>query len=139
MTDASRYAPEKIPYGIKRYSDETSRLYSVLEDGLNAGAGEWLVGDKYSIVDINGESNGSEWKAKERGLTPVFGWVNAHSWAGIDIEPFPKLKAWLERIRARPGAYAGLGVPTRTKPLTKEEEEKVAKEASEWILSGNKK
>lgn len=53
---SSRYAPEKIPYGIKRYQDETHRLYSVLEDGLNAGKGEWLVGDKYSIADINGES-----------------------------------------------------------------------------------
>lgn len=51
----SRYAPEKIPYGIKRYQDETARLYSVLEDGLNAGKGEWLVGDRYSIADINGE------------------------------------------------------------------------------------
>jgi glutathione S-transferase len=52
----SRYAPEKIPYGIKRYQEETARLYSVLEDGLNAGKGEWLVGDKYSIADINGGS-----------------------------------------------------------------------------------
>jgi len=50
-----RYAPEKIQYGIKRYQDETHRLYSVLEDGLNAGKGEWLVGDKYSVADINGE------------------------------------------------------------------------------------
>lgn len=56
LTPISRYAPEKIPYGIKRYQDETKRLYSVLEDGLNAGKGEWLVGDKYSIADINGES-----------------------------------------------------------------------------------
>lgn len=52
----SRYAPEKIPYGIKRYQDETKRLYSVLEDILKEGKGEWLVGDKYSIADINGES-----------------------------------------------------------------------------------
>ena len=49
----SRYAPEKIPYGIKRYQDETRRLYSVLEDGLKAGKGEWLVGDMYSIADIS--------------------------------------------------------------------------------------
>lgn len=49
-----RYAPEKIPYGINRYQEETQRLYTVLEDGLNAGTGEWLVGDKYSAADING-------------------------------------------------------------------------------------
>lgn len=47
---------DKIDYAIKRYVDETKRLYSVLEDGLNAGTGEWLVGDKYSIVDMSGRS-----------------------------------------------------------------------------------
>ena len=50
-----RYAPEKIQYGIKRYTDETKRLYSVLEGQLNQGQGEWLVGDKFSIVDMNGK------------------------------------------------------------------------------------
>lgn len=52
----SRYAPEKIPYGIKRYQEETRRLFEVVEDGLKAGKGEYLVGDKYSIVDISSES-----------------------------------------------------------------------------------
>ena len=50
-----RYAKETIPYGIKRYQDETARLYGVLETQLNEGKGEWLVGDKVSIVDFNGE------------------------------------------------------------------------------------
>lgn len=49
-------APEKNPYAIDRYTEETKRLYSVLEDGVNMGKGEWLVGDKYSIVDMSGES-----------------------------------------------------------------------------------
>jgi glutathione S-transferase len=52
----SRYAPEKIPYGIKRYQEETRRLFDVVEDGLKGGKGEYLVGDKYSIVDISSES-----------------------------------------------------------------------------------
>jgi hypothetical protein len=58
-----RYAPEKIPYGIKRYIDETKRLYSVLEDRLSGrweggNKRDYLVGDgkgKYTIADINGE------------------------------------------------------------------------------------
>jgi len=55
IASASRNkAPEKLPYAIKRYSDKVDRLYSVLEDGLSAGKGKWLVGDKYSAVDING-------------------------------------------------------------------------------------
>jgi hypothetical protein len=66
-----RYAPEKIPYGIKRYLDETKRLYSVLEDRLagkrenpatteggktQGGERDYVVGQgkgKYSFVDIN--------------------------------------------------------------------------------------
>lgn len=69
----------------------------------------------------------------------VFGWVRSHAWAGIDITPFPKLAAWLDRIESRPGAYAGLGVPTRGKKLTKEEEEEKAKEAQAWIMADQKK
>jgi len=64
----------------------------------------------------------------------VFGWVNAHSWAGIDITPTPKLAAWVERIKARQGVYNGLGVPERRKPLNKEDEEKQAEEARKWIF-----
>jgi len=67
-------------------------------------------------------------------LTPVFGWVNSHAWAGIDITPTPKLAAWVERIKARPGVHNGLGVPERRKPPTKEEEEKIAEEAKKWIF-----
>jgi len=52
----SRYAPEKIPYGVKRYTDETKRLYSVLEDNFNTTGSEWIVGNKYSIVDMSSKS-----------------------------------------------------------------------------------
>ena len=52
-----RSAPEKTPLGIKRYQNETTRLYGVLETKLGQGKGEWLVGDKYSIVDMNGQSS----------------------------------------------------------------------------------
>lgn len=29
----TRYATEKVPYAIKRYTEETQRLYDVLEKG----------------------------------------------------------------------------------------------------------
>ncbi|WWC71822.1 uncharacterized protein I206_105781 [Kwoniella pini CBS 10737] len=108
-----RYAPEKIEYGINRYQEETSRLYSVLEDQLKKPESKgWLVGGKYTVADIN-----------------VFPWVRSYAWAGIDITPFPNVKKWLDTIEARPAVYAGLGVPTRTKKLTKEEEDQKAAEA----------
>lgn len=46
-----RYAPEKIPYGIDRYINETKRLYGVLDQRLQGR--DFLVGDgkgKYSIA-----------------------------------------------------------------------------------------
>lgn len=46
-----RYAPEKIPYGIDRYINETKRLYGVLDRRLQGR--DFLVGDgkgKYSVA-----------------------------------------------------------------------------------------
>ncbi|OWZ63746.1 hypothetical protein AYX15_04322 [Cryptococcus neoformans] len=119
-----RYAPEKIPYGIKRYQDETARLYSVLESQLAKPDSQgYLVGRKFSVADIN-----------------VFPWVRSYSWAGVDITPFPNVAKWLERIEARPATYRGLGVPERGKgKRSKEEEEEDAREASKWIMDGQKK
>jgi len=119
-----RYAPEKIPYAINRYIQETKRLYSVLETRLQGR--EYLAGPgkgKFSLADING-----------------FPWVRGHGWAGVENveEEFPNVAAWLKRIEERPGVYAGLGVPVRRQKLTKEEEEKAAAEARKWILAGNK-
>jgi len=89
-----RYAPEKIPYGIKRYQDETNRLYSVIEKRLEGR--EWLVGSHFSIADIK-----------------TFPWVRTGPWSGIDHSPYPNIQAWIKRISARPKTHVGLGVPTR--------------------------
>lgn len=43
------YAPEKIPYAINRYVNETGRLYAVMDKRLTDR--EFLAGD-YSIADI---------------------------------------------------------------------------------------
>ncbi len=44
------YAPEKIPYAIKRYRDETHRLYGGAEPP--PGRGGEFVADAYSIADM---------------------------------------------------------------------------------------
>lgn len=53
------------------------------------------------------------------------------------MSAYPLVNKWLERIEARPGTYAGLGIPSRapTKKLSKEEEEAKAEEAKKWIHS----
>lgn len=91
-----RYAPEKIQYGIVRYQNETKRLYSVLETRLQDR--DYLAGHgrgKYSIADIS-----------------TFAWVRWAPWAGIELEKFPQLQKWADRIEARPAAQKGLLVPS---------------------------
>jgi GST-like protein len=44
------YAPEKIPYAINRYVNETNRLYGVIDHRL--ADRPFLVGDAYTITDM---------------------------------------------------------------------------------------
>lgn len=48
----TRYAPEKIEYGINRYQNETRRLYGVLNTHLEKSTSGYLVGDRCTIADI---------------------------------------------------------------------------------------
>lgn len=89
-----RYFPEKIPAAIKRYQNETRRLYGVLNQRL--ADREFLVQD-YSIADI------ANWS-----------WARIHNWAGVSIEEFPHLQRWINQIEARPGTVRGVAVPQVT-------------------------
>lgn len=92
-----RMAPETIPYAIKRYQDETKRLYSVLEKRLEGR--DWLVGSHYSLADIK-----------------TFPWIRYAKGVEIDLNDYPNLQKWVERIMARPKTYKGMGVPERRNP-----------------------
>jgi GST-like protein len=84
------YAPEKLPYAIKRYQDETHRLYGVLEKQL-AGR-EYIAGD-YSIADM-----------------ASLGWALGWERQGMKAEEFPNVMAWIERLKARPAVARGLAL-----------------------------
>ncbi|OJI86503.1 hypothetical protein ASPTUDRAFT_187884 [Aspergillus tubingensis CBS 134.48] len=120
-----RYAPERIEYGVNRYINETRRLYSVLDAHLAKSKSGYLVGDHVSIADI------SHW-----------GWIAAAGWAGVDIEEFPNLKAWEERMAAREGVEKGRHVPSphTIKEVLKDKAkaEKIAQESKGWIQQGMK-
>ena len=118
-----RYAPEKIEYGIQRYQNETRRLYSVLEKHLATTKSEYLVGNKCTIAEI------AHW-----------GWVEAGPWAGVELDQFPNLKAWDDRMLARPAVEKGRHVPDphRMREMMKDKEavERHAKESAKWIQQG---
>lgn len=84
------YAPEQVPYAIDRYTNEVNRLYGVMNKRL--ADRDYLAGD-YSIADI-----------------ACIGWAKLWDKQGQDITEFPHLKAWLERMLAKPAVARGLAV-----------------------------
>ncbi|KAF2125834.1 glutathione S-transferase [Dothidotthia symphoricarpi CBS 119687] len=121
----TRYAPEHIEYGVNRYQNETRRLYSVLEKHLASDSRPYLTGQKCTIADI-----------------AHYGWVAAAGWAGVEIDDYPALKAWEERMTERPGVEKGRHVPDphTIKELLKDKAkmELKAAEAREWVQAGMK-
>ena len=97
-------APEKIPYAIERYTNESRRLFNVLDKRLSEVP--FLAGE-YSIADI-----------------ATYPWTVAALKAQpeqLDIRP--NLKRWIDAIAARPAVKKGMAVMADQpqKPLTEEE------------------
>lgn len=94
------YAPEKIEYAINRYTNETKRLYGVMNKRLESN--RFLAGKQYSIADM-----------------AVFPWLRNWQNQGIDWADYPHLKAWFDGIAARPAVQRGVQVLTDLrKPIT---------------------
>lgn len=106
----SRYAPERIPYAIERYVNETRRLYGVLDRRLDGRA--FVAGADYSIADM-----------------ACYPWIVPHADQGMDLADFPHLRGWFGRIRARPAtqrAYALADtIKGRADPRTDEEARRI--------------
>ena len=84
------YAPEKVPYGIARYTNEVNRLYGVMNKRL--ADHEYLAGP-YSIADM-----------------ACVGWVKGWERQGQILDDFPHLKRWFETVMARPAVVRGMAV-----------------------------
>lgn len=79
----SLYAPEKVPYAIKRYQEETKRLYGVLNTQLEKN--RYLAGEHYSIADI-----------------ATYPWAVSHKAQHIDLADYPAVLLWFNNIAKRP-------------------------------------
>ncbi len=100
------YAPEKIPYAIDRYVNETGRLYAVLDKRLK---GRNFIVDDYSIADML-----------------CYPWIVPNQRQRQDLNEFPNLKEWFERIGNRPAVIRAYkrGNEINKKPTVDEESRK---------------
>jgi len=102
-----RYAPEPIDYAIKRYVNETARLYAVLNRHLSDRE---FISDGYSIADM-----------------ACYPWIVPHQLQRMNLADFPHLERWFSSIAARTAtteAYA-MGKRVSAGPTVTEEAKKV--------------
>ena len=94
------YAPEKIDYAINRYTNETKRLYGVIDKQLSRC--KFIASGQYSIADI-----------------AIFPWLRNWANQGVVMSDYPHLKAWFDKIADRPAVQRGVKVlADLRKPIT---------------------
>jgi GST-like protein len=99
----------QVAYGAIRYTNETHRLYGVLDKQLRGK--DFITGD-YSIADI-----------------ACWGWIVPWKLQGIQIEEFPDLKAWFERMSDRPAVQNGKAL-AQPKAPDADDPKKIAEDAA---------
>ncbi|UVH50074.1 glutathione S-transferase N-terminal domain-containing protein [Pseudomonas sp. CBSPBW29] len=93
----SQFAPEKIPYAIKRYVDETARLYGVLDRRLADRT--FVAGEAYSIADM-----------------AIYPWIVSHKWQSQKLEDFPHVERWFNHIKQRPATVRAYELVQKVNP-----------------------
>lgn len=84
----NRFAPERIPYAMQRYTDETARLYGVLDRQLR---GREYVAGEFSIADM-----------------AIFPWVQIHEMQQQDMTQFPDVSRFIATMESRPDVARAL-------------------------------
>jgi GST-like protein len=85
-----RYAPEKIPYAMNRYTNECRRLYGILEKRL--ATREYICGE-VSIADF-----------------ASIGWARGLPRQGQDPNEFPNVMRWIADMEKRPATARALAI-----------------------------
>lgn len=103
------FAPEVVPYGVERYTNEVKRLYGVLDRQLE---GREFIAGEFSIADV-----------------ACYPWIVPHEGHGQVLADFPNLSRWFATIAARPATkkvYEGVKATyTRDRAKLSEAERKV--------------
>jgi GST-like protein len=81
-----------LAYANRRFADEVHRLYGVMELGLYKK--DWLAAGEYTIADMICYPWATTWKLRK-----------------LDLDEFPNVKRWLERMEARPALKKAMDAP----------------------------
>jgi GST-like protein len=82
--------PQDQRYGLERYSNETRRLYGVMDRRL---AGHEFFAGEISVADF-----------------AIVGWAWRHERHRVDLADYPNVRRWYETMMARPGVSRGFEV-----------------------------
>jgi GST-like protein len=85
------YAPGPMPYAIERFTNETKRIYGVLDRRLAEAT--YLGGAEYSMADI-----------------ATFPWLVSWEKQGVVLAEYSNLERWFNTIAERPAVKRGLAV-----------------------------
>lgn len=85
------YAEEEVPHAIDRYTNESNRLFGVMNTRL--GDAPYFAGADYSIADI-----------------ALYPWTLQAERKGVDIDDYPHVKRWQQDVAARPAVQRGMEV-----------------------------
>lgn len=90
------YADNPGQYGVDRFTNEVDRLFGVMNGVLKS---QDYLADDYSIADM------ASWP-----------WVRIYKRYGVSLNDFGYLRAWFERVGARPAVRKGsdIGLELRT-------------------------
>jgi GST-like protein len=88
----TKFAQEKVPHAIERYTKEADRLFKVLDKRF--GESKYIAGDDFTIADVMN-----------------FTWPNAaRGFLGMDLSSYPNLVRWLDEVAARPAVQKALAM-----------------------------
>ena len=88
------FNPGKAPYAEERLKAEVARLYGVLNTRLE---GREHICDEYSIADM-----------------ACWPWVSRYEWHQVDLNDYPNVRAWYQRLLKREAVQKGYQVPNHT-------------------------
>jgi len=81
------HAPEEVPYAVKRFNNETKRIFNIIDNQLSEN--EFLAGS-YSVADI-----------------ATFPWIKEYERYGFTCEQLPSVTAWCNTMEKRTAVCKG--------------------------------